>query len=150
MGIMSILIIESTNDCLKASLSSFVVKESSIVVVSSYKEAISKIESNLDFFEIVITDSNFSKTTDVTIFADFLNKKYSGVLSPTLLIYSSEGYDFLLSITRACKYAKTNFLQKPNLSMLKKMIESIYSAEKHTSANRLSEKEEHSTNECSL
>jgi len=137
---MSILIIENNDDNLKNLLSNFITKTDKIITVPSYKEAINIIDERAYDFDIIITESNFNKSMGVTGFSNSLSKKYNQTKSPTLVVYSREGYDFLLNITRACNYPKVNFLQKPNLSMLKKMIESIYSAERYEYTCRVVDK----------
>lgn len=140
MGAMSILVIENNEGNLKNLLSNFITKTNHIIATPSYKEAIRLIEGNTHDFDIIITESNFSRAMDVTGFSTILSQKYNQNKLPTLVVYSPEGYDFLLSITRACNYPKVNFLQKPNINMLKKMIESIYAAERYTCTNNVADK----------
>jgi DNA-binding NtrC family response regulator len=135
---VNILIIEKSIDVNRSLSKDIKMAFAKTVTVTSYKDALSKIGESVESFDAIITEYDLGNGIDVRRLSQYLSTIYNEAQSPTLLIYSPQSYDYLLEVTRECKYPKVNFLSKPNLSLLTKMIESVWTVNKYSSHHLLS------------
>jgi len=121
---MNILIIEKDKNQIN-SFAAFFQKENIVDFATSYDEALTLIEQSTKDYDVIISDYTLNKECTINDVASFILRRKMGSSIPVIIIYSNEEFDALLKRTRASQYPKVNFVTKPNISHLGRMVKTI-------------------------